>query len=40
MMNKSRGELAFNIVDVEKKPGDEVIDAIKAVERVIRVRVI
>ncbi|HRF11604.1 MAG: phosphoglycerate dehydrogenase [Candidatus Accumulibacter phosphatis] len=40
MMNKSRGELAFNIVDVEKKPGEEVIDAIKAVERVIRVRVI
>ena len=40
MMNKSRGELAFNIVDVEKKPGEEVINAIKAVERVIRVRVI
>ncbi|MEF8712880.1 MAG: phosphoglycerate dehydrogenase [Accumulibacter sp.] len=40
MMNKSRGELAFNIVDVEKKPGDEVISAIRAVERVIRVRVI
>ena len=40
MMNKSRGELAFNIVDVEKRPGEEVINAIKAVERVIRVRVI
>lgn len=40
MMNKSRGELAFNIVDVEKKPCEEVINAIKAVERVIRVRVI
>ena len=25
MMNKSRGELAFNIIDVENKPGDEVI---------------
>ncbi len=40
MMNKSRGELAFNIIDVEDKPGDEVISAIAAVEHVIRVRVI
>ena len=40
MMNKSRGELAFNIIDVENKPDDEVINAIAAVENVIRVRVI
>ncbi|HPT50020.1 MAG TPA: phosphoglycerate dehydrogenase [Accumulibacter sp.] len=40
MMNKSRGDLAFNIMDVEVAPGDAVIDAIKAVEHVIRVRVI
>jgi D-3-phosphoglycerate dehydrogenase / 2-oxoglutarate reductase len=40
MMNKSRGELAFNIIDVESKPGNEVISAIAAVEHVIRVRVI
>ena len=40
MMNKSRGELAFNIIDVENKPGDDVIAAITAVEHVIRVRVI
>ena len=40
MMNKSRGELAFNIIDVENKPDDEVINAIAAVEHVIRVRVI
>jgi D-3-phosphoglycerate dehydrogenase / 2-oxoglutarate reductase len=40
MMNKSRGELAFNIIDVESKPGDDVIAAIAAVEHVIRVRVI
>ena len=40
MMNKSRGELAFNIIDVESKPGDEVISAIAAAEHVIRVRVI
>ena len=40
MMNKSRGELAFNIIDVENKPGDEVVAAIAAVAHVIRVRVI
>ena len=40
MMNKSRGELAFNIIDVESKPADDVIAAIAAVEHVIRVRVI
>ena len=40
MMNKSRGELAFNIIDVEDKPADDVIAAIAAVEHVIRVRVI
>ena len=38
MMNKSRGELAFNIIDVESLPGDDVIAAIAAVEHVIRVR--
>jgi D-3-phosphoglycerate dehydrogenase / 2-oxoglutarate reductase len=40
MMNKSRGELAFNIIDVENKPSDEEIAAIAAVAHVIRVRVI
>ena len=39
-VNKSRGELAFNIMDVERVPGNAVIDAIKAVDHVIRVRVI
>ena len=40
MINKSRGELAFNIIDVESQPGDDVVAAIAAVEHVIRVRVI
>jgi D-3-phosphoglycerate dehydrogenase / 2-oxoglutarate reductase len=40
MVNKSRGELAFNIMDVASKPGDDVIKAIRAVAHVIRVRVI
>ncbi len=40
MMNKSRGELAFNIIDVETPPSADVVAAIAAVEHVIRVRVI
>ena len=40
MMNKSRGELAFNIIDVEGQPDADVVTAIEAVEHVIRVRVL
>ena len=40
MVNKSRADLAYNIIDVEGKPSDEVVAAIAAVEHVIRVRVI
>ncbi len=40
MVNKSRGELAFNIMDVASLPGNDVIKAIAAVANVIRVRVI
>lgn len=40
MMNKSRGELAFNIIDVENLPDTDVVAAIGAVEHVIRVRVV
>ena len=40
MMNKSRGELAFNIIDVENPPDSDVVTAIETVEHVIRVRVI
>jgi D-3-phosphoglycerate dehydrogenase / 2-oxoglutarate reductase len=40
MMNKSRGELAYNIIDVQNPTGDTVVAAIKAVRHVIRVRVI
>ena len=40
MMNKSRGELAFNIIDVEAPPGQAVITAIQAIKNVIKVRVI
>jgi D-3-phosphoglycerate dehydrogenase len=40
MVNKSRGELAFNIMDIETAPSPEVIAAIAAVAHVIRVRVV
>lgn len=40
MVNKSRGEMAYNIIDVEQPPSAEVIAAIAAVEHVIAVRVI
>jgi len=40
MMNKSRGELAFNIIDVETPPDATVIAAIQAVAHVIRVRLL
>ncbi|MES2948466.1 MAG: 3-phosphoglycerate dehydrogenase family protein [Pseudomonadota bacterium] len=40
MMNKSRAELAFNIVDVERQPSADVVAAIGRTAHVIRVRVI
>lgn len=40
MMNKSRGELAYNILDVEQEPSADIIAAIQEVSDVISVRVI
>jgi D-3-phosphoglycerate dehydrogenase len=40
MVNKSRGDIAYNIIDVEQAPADDVVAAIKTVEHVITVRVI
>ncbi|MDO8448162.1 MAG: phosphoglycerate dehydrogenase [Rhodoferax sp.] len=40
MVNKSRGELAYNIIDVETPPGEAVVKGIQAIDHVIRVRVI
>jgi D-3-phosphoglycerate dehydrogenase / 2-oxoglutarate reductase len=40
MVNKSRGDLAFNIIDVQGAVEDHVAASIAAVEHVIRVRVI
>ena len=40
MVNKSRGELGINLIDVESAIGDDVVAAIRAVPHVIRVRVL
>lgn len=40
MINKSRGELAYNLIDVEAAPAADVVAAIEQVEHVIRVTVI
>jgi D-3-phosphoglycerate dehydrogenase len=40
MVNKSRGDVAYNIIDVEHAPSIAVVDALTKVEHVIAVRVI
>lgn len=40
MVNKSRGDLAYNILDVAEEPSAEILAAIKEVDDVINVRVI
>lgn len=38
MLNKSRGELAYTLVDVEGQVGQDCVDQIKAIEGVLSVR--
>ncbi|MCJ8269572.1 MAG: NAD(P)-binding domain-containing protein, partial [Psychrosphaera sp.] len=40
MLNKSRGNIAYNILDVEGRPGDELIDRIEQLEHVINARMV
>ena len=40
MMNKSRGDIAYNIIDLDKSVGSEVIDKLLNIEGVIRVRLL
>ncbi len=37
MLNKSRGDIAYTILDLEDRPSDESLDAIRAIDEVIRV---
>ncbi len=38
MINKSRNEVAYNIIDVESEPSDELIQALEDIDGVIKVR--
>ena len=40
LVNKSRGEIAYNIIDVEDEPPADIIHAIGAVEGVVSVRLL
>jgi len=40
MMNKSKGDYAYTMIDVEKPVTDEIVSKLEAIESVIRVRVI
>lgn len=37
MLNKSRGDVAYTILDLQDRPSDESLDAIRAIDEVIRV---
>jgi D-3-phosphoglycerate dehydrogenase len=40
MVNKSRGDIAYNIIDVETSPGPGALEEIRAAEGVIRLRLV
>jgi D-3-phosphoglycerate dehydrogenase len=40
MVNKSHGDMAYNIIDIESEPTQEIIDAIAAAEGVMHVRLV
>ena len=40
LMNKSRGEYAYTILDLDHKPSESVVDGLRNIEGVLRVRVI
>ena len=39
MLNKSREEVAYNLIDVEAEPTEELVRAIEGIEGVINVKV-
>jgi len=38
MLNKSRDNVAYNLIDVETNPSDDLIDAIRTIDGVVNVR--
>jgi D-3-phosphoglycerate dehydrogenase len=39
MLNKSRDDVAYNLIDIETEPADDLVDALQGIEGVINVRV-
>ncbi len=40
MTNKSKGKFAYTLMDLDKRPDDQVIQKLASVEGILRVRVI
>jgi D-3-phosphoglycerate dehydrogenase len=40
MVNKSRDEIAYNVIDIETQPPEKVIEELKSLENIINVRAI
>lgn len=40
MLNKSREDVAYNLIDIESQPSDDLVDEISAIEGVINVRIL
>jgi D-3-phosphoglycerate dehydrogenase len=40
MVNKSRSEIAYNIIDVESEPTQELLEKISSVEGILSVRLL
>ena len=40
MLNKSRDEVAYNLIDISEHPADEVLERMQALDGVINVRMI
>ena len=38
MLNKSRDEVAYNLIDIDSEPGDELLEAIRGIDGVINIR--
>jgi len=40
MINKSRDEVAYNIIDIDREPSEELVQALEAIDGVIKVRIL
>ena len=40
MINKSRDEVAYNIIDIDKEPSEELVQVLEAIDGVIKVRIL